>query len=267
MAELPPPSYDDVITGGQWQQDGQRNQRLEDTVPHEHSATPSAPLMCDNDHDIFHSKPRKESTTFTTPGPPAYTSASSSPHHVDNSTSTTMLGEDSTIVSNNYIPPPAPELPQFHDNDDDDLKCDTGTVTLFTLVLAVPLALLVLGAISMNKCPMSPHIPTFMVTSGAIWGAFFAFSLLALIYHQHVEDGDNNMLLVLPLLLFIAGFAVQCWGSYLVFSEWMTWRDNPHLADNLVFGCDKATYLFSFSLLIIFWCLGPCLLFLVKLAC
>lgn len=119
----------------------------------------------------------------------------------------------------------------------------------------------------MNKCPMSPQIPTFMVTSGAIWGAFFAFSLLALIYHQHLEDGDNNMLLVLPLLLFIAGFAVQCWGSYLVFSEWTTWRDKPHLADNLVFGCNKATYLFSFSLLIIFWCLGPCLLFLVKLAC
>ena len=126
---------------------------------------------------------------------------------------------------------------------------------------------LFLGAINMNKCPMSPTIPHFMIASGAVWAAFFAFLILSMIYDQQLDNDDNNWLFILPLFSFIAGFAVQCWGSYLVFSEWSTWRDNSHLENNLEFGCDKATYLLSFSLLIIFWCLGlcPCFFFVSKL--
>ena len=65
---------------------------------------------------------------------------------------------------------------------------------------------------------MSPKIPVFMVTSGALWTGFFVFLLLAM----HCEDAlhvneEDNMLYAWPALILIAGFGVQCWGSYLVF--------------------------------------------------
>eukprot|EP00111_Clytia_hemisphaerica_P015579 TCONS_00045978-protein len=268
--EAAPPSYNDVMTG-QWQPSHQ------DEVSHHHASpsAPSAPLMTDdNNYSNRTSKQLEASTSFMTP--PNYTAGSStSAHQVsrdDGSTvaagvsssgvrliSVTPSGTDN-LSNNQPTPLQEPQDDGNSDSGDSKFTCGPTAMCMFFTMAALPIAMVVLGVVNLDKCPMSPQIPLFMIVSGALWSSFFASMLLSMHCEAVLDDvdEDDNMLYALPGLILVAGFGVQCWGSYLVFSEWNTWTDYPYLADNLSFGCDKTSYLFSFSMLIIFWCLGPC---------
>ena len=101
---------------------------------------------------------------------------------------------------------------------------------------------------------MDDGIPKFLMTSGGL------SIVLALILGIRILTDESSLGKVF-IGFFVVGFfflfGIQIWGSYVVFRKWSSW--NSFYKHNPDIGCDNTTYLFSFSMLIIYWTLGPCI--------
>lgn len=104
------------------------------------------------------------------------------------------------------------------------------------------------GVQNLDNC-IDDHIPLYLATSGGLALA----AVLSICFMVCFTDGSScfNFNAGLGVLLLIAHFGVQCWGSVIVFRKWELWKYRN-------FDCDKTTYLLSFSTLIIYWVLGLC---------
>lgn len=101
---------------------------------------------------------------------------------------------------------------------------------------------------------MDENIPKFLAVSGVINTCFFAVIVLVV---RNKETWKATLGTLISVLCTFAALAIQIWGSVIVFSKWND-LNNGRSKDGQINGCDTTAYLFSFSILIIFWILGPC---------
>ncbi|XP_057293819.1 uncharacterized protein LOC130622380 [Hydractinia symbiolongicarpus] len=120
---------------------------------------------------------------------------------------------------------------------------------------AIPIAMITLGALHYDECPMQPWIPKFMIVSGAVTLAVVLFALCAFGASQSNKSGLALGFFIIIGILALFLFAWQIAGSVWVFKEWKNW-DN--VKDSKEHGCHNDTYLFAFAILIIFWISCPC---------
>ena len=111
------------------------------------------------------------------------------------------------------------------------------------------------GIMNIDMCPMDNRIPVFLISSGAVAILFGIFLVLYMILND--TSTIANMCMWLGVLCFLFHFGLQIWGSYIVFPHWSVWDDKESLWNNEEVGCNKVTYIFSFSVLIIYWIIGP----------
>jgi len=107
----------------------------------------------------------------------------------------------------------------------------------------------------MNDCPMEPWIPKCMVVGGGASLALIAVVLFLLVCGAMDNKGAVFLATILLVLLALFLFAWQIASSYWVFKEWSGW---DQVKDDIARGCHKETYLFIFSILIIYWVTCPC---------
>lgn len=113
----------------------------------------------------------------------------------------------------------------------------------------------ILGTQHMDDCPMEPWIPKCMVIGGAATLVLFLCIVLLLACGAMDNKGAVTFCTVLIVLIALFLFAWQIASSYWVFKEWSGW---DKVKDDITKGCHKDTYLFIFSLLIIYWVTCPC---------
>jgi len=130
-----------------------------------------------------------------------------------------------------------------------------GGICTIAVLSAIPIAMIVLGTQHMDDCPMEPWIPKCMVVGGAATLVLFLCILLMLICGAMDSKGGVLFCTVLVVLLALFLFGWQIASSYWVFKEWSGWGK---VKDDVTKGCHKDTYLFIFSLLIIYWVTCPC---------
>jgi len=120
------------------------------------------------------------------------------------------------------------------------------------------------GVINFDKCPMDNRIPAFLISSGGIAILFGIFLVLYMV----LDDSSTTakISIWLGVMCFLFHFGIQIWGSYVVFPHWSNWDEYKTLWNNQIYGCNKVTYLFSFSMLIIYWIIGPCTFWCAKAA-
>lgn len=102
----------------------------------------------------------------------------------------------------------------------------------------------------MENCLSNGKIPVYSLLSGIL--TLLVILLICCMTIATDKSFCSSLSTGLAVLVIVAHFGVQCWGSYLVFGNWQHWRVDD-------FICDKSTYLLSFSTLIIYWILGLCL--------
>lgn len=129
-----------------------------------------------------------------------------------------------------------------------------GICTL-SILSAIPITMIVLGANHMGDCPMEPWIPKCMVIGGATTLALFVLIIIMMVCGAMENKGAVLCGTVLCVIIGLFLFAWQIASSYWVFKEWQGW-DN--VKNDIKRGCHKETYLFIFSVLIIYWVSVPC---------
>ena len=70
---------------------------------------------------------------------------------------------------------------------------------------------------------MDPRIPTFMIVSGLLC-CLFTFCVFWYSWLGEKRKTVGSAALTIGTLALLAIFAVQCWGSYLVFRKWSDCR-------------------------------------------
>jgi len=125
---------------------------------------------------------------------------------------------------------------------------------LFAIVGAIPIAMICLGAVRFDQCPMEPWVPKFMIVAGAAGLVTLILSMCTYGCSQGDNAGVVTCLSVLIGLVTLFTFAWNIAGSIWVFKKWSNW-DNVKGTPQ---GCHTDLYLFAFAYLIIFWISCPC---------
>jgi len=102
---------------------------------------------------------------------------------------------------------------------------------------------------------MEPWIPKCMVIGGAATLVLFLVIIIFLVCGAMDNKGAVTVATILLVLIALFLFAWQIASSYWVFKEWSGW---DKVKDDIKNGCHKETYLFIFSMLIIYWVTCPC---------
>lgn len=124
----------------------------------------------------------------------------------------------------------------------------------FLVVLSIPTAMIILGAHHIENCPMEPMIPKHMIVSGIATIIISIFSYCAILYGKWHYSTATKTTLLFVILVYLFMFSWNIAGSYWVFKEWEDW-DNIKASKTA--GCHNKSYLFAFSLMIIYWILFP----------
>lgn len=127
-------------------------------------------------------------------------------------------------------------------------------ILLFAIVAAFPIAIICLGALHIDQCPMEPWVPKFMIVAGASGVLTVLLSMCS--YGCGLSESSNTVkcFSALIALLTLFSFAWNIAGSVWIFKKWSSW-DKVKDTDQ---GCYKDLYLFAFAYLIIFWITCPC---------
>ncbi|XP_066924890.1 transmembrane protein 272-like [Clytia hemisphaerica] len=148
-------------------------------------------------------------------------------------------------------------------DDDGSTYCCTSFFALIFSV-AIPTSMIIVGSYHIDDCPMEPMIPIFMVVSGVAWIFHTIFTFCFNIWGRWERQKLTKCSMALAILLYVFLFAWNLAGAYWVFKEWDSWDDLDE--EKQAIGCHRDTYLFIFSLSIIYWILFPfsCLGFFKK---
>ena len=124
------------------------------------------------------------------------------------------------------------------------------TIIGVVLFSAVPIAMICMGALYQDQCPMEPWIPTFMIVGGSL----SLLSILLVLIMQAAKSLKKPLaIFCVKILIVIVGLFTIGWfiaGSVWVLNKWDEMKKTR--------GCYIGLYLFAFSLLITFWACGPC---------
>merc|ERR1712183_236949 len=127
------------------------------------------------------------------------------------------------------------------------------TIVFLGLFSAIPIAMICMGALHKDQCPMEPWIPIFMIVGGAV---SLVTMILGIMLTAAKASDKGGVVIGVTILLALVGLFTFGWyiaGSVWVFSKWSDWDQLKKAG-----GCYNDLYLFAFSLLIVFWVCGPC---------
>ena len=110
------------------------------------------------------------------------------------------------------------------------------------------IVLLFTGSYHIDGCEMEPKIPIFMIVSGIASIFLTIFTYCFKVYSRWERSGLTKCSIAFAGILFLFSFAWNVAGAYWVFKEWDDWEGK---------GCHKETYLYIFSLSIIYWIALP----------
>lgn len=122
------------------------------------------------------------------------------------------------------------------------------------LVSAVPIAMICMGVIHMDACPMEQWVPVWMLGAGIAGLVTIVVSVGLHLGQSNDNKGCTFCCGALLVIAMLFSFGWNIAGSVWVFKKWSNW-DNVKDTDK---GCYNDLYLFAFAYLILFWITLPC---------
>uniref|UniRef100_A0A915C7R6 Uncharacterized protein n=2 Tax=Parascaris univalens TaxID=6257 RepID=A0A915C7R6_PARUN len=125
-------------------------------------------------------------------------------------------------------------------------------VTVLTIFNALPISMIVIGALKLHECPAQPYIPIWLITTGAIFIARYLADISIRIAKALCKTGDSREQSYLnPVDWLFAGiFAITlCVGSYWVYS---TSADVQLTMSEYSDYCDRIAYGMAFIIVSVF---------------
>ena len=129
------------------------------------------------------------------------------------------------------------------------------TTLIIGIISSIPIAMICLGVVRIDQCPMQPWVPKFMIISG---GAAVVILLLSACVFGCKARGNSRTTTLFGVILALAVLFAIAWniaGSVWVFQKWGSWGKVHGDASK---GCHEDLYLFAFAYLVIFWITCPC---------
>lgn len=100
-----------------------------------------------------------------------------------------------------------------------------------------------------KKCIDNQNLPRYSFLAGILanFAAIFLFMMLVCQFKKIAR----NIVLGVVIFFAFAHFGLQCWGIFLIMDNIEYWRDGLQCVECVV--CDEKLFLFSFSMIIIYW--------------
>ncbi|XP_067663176.1 transmembrane protein 272-like [Haliotis asinina] len=140
-----------------------------------------------------------------------------------------------------------------------------GTVVGTVVGLAIPIAMISMGAIHIDDCPAQKYIAVYLIVAGAFAAAM---SVLKLVARMCCSDSDGNAPLPCSIVNGVIGIFLFAWfiaGNVWVYGLYGKYSPTETTADNY---CMHDFYLFAFWIITAgYILLGVCILLCCCVAC
>ncbi|XP_048751354.2 transmembrane protein 272-like isoform X1 [Ostrea edulis] len=127
------------------------------------------------------------------------------------------------------------------------LFTSVGCTICLILILAVPVANIVIGALYLDKCPIQRYIPIYMIVSGAVGIVYNVFGILKkMAKRSEDEDTEERPGTFTSVCSCVFGCFLFAWfiaGNVWIYSIYDEWSSDP--ASGIKY-CHPTCYLFAF---------------------
>ncbi|XP_062597316.1 transmembrane protein 272-like isoform X1 [Saccostrea cucullata] len=128
------------------------------------------------------------------------------------------------------------------------LFASVGCTICLIIILAIPVASIVIGALYLNKCPIQRYIPIYLIVSGAVGIVYNVFGILRKLASKRNEEGETEERpgVFTSICNCVFGCFLLAWfiaGNVWIYNIYNDWSSDPANPDKY---CHPTCYLFAF---------------------